>query len=317
MTKEQLAAAAARFRVPARTHRPGSLTTFARAANNTRRKEVNMERNTSTNRPRKPCRKVIELDRLEADLSERDRKILQIIDLLKVMSGSQLRRLCFAGTNTARTGDQLARRALLRLTQARLLHRLERRVGGAARGSEGFVYCLAPDGQRLLRRGRGEPEGRGRLWSEPGLRTLDHRLAVTEFYVSLTETTRERQHSAVLEFAVEPACWRDYLGNSLSQRTLKPDAFARIGVADLELVWWLEIDRGTVTQRTRASQAEQYREYWRSGAAGDLMPRVLWVAKTEAQADRVGAAIDPAAAPPGLFVVATDSTAASVAVETP
>lgn len=265
---------------------------------------------------RKPYRTTSDLDRIAAGLSERDQQILNLIERLKVASGNQIRRLCFDSARTGRSEPQLARRTLLRMTRAALLRRLDRRIGGARPGSEAFLYCLAPDGQRLLHRQRGESETRGRWSAEPGQRTLDHRLAVADLYVWLTEAARSRDELEIASFAAEPASWRRYLG-PLSDRTLKPDAFVQIGLGDLELVWWIEVDRGTVSQRTRAQQAAQYREYWRSGAAGDVMPRVLWIAKTPEVAARATEAIDLTQPPIGLFVVATPDSAIVTLLEVP
>jgi hypothetical protein len=268
-----------------------------------------------TIKTRKNYRSIQALVELSMTLAERDLEILNLVELLTVVSGSQIRKLCFERAGRKRTDPQLARRALRRLTNIGLLHRLQRRIGGSRSGSDAFLYCLAADGTRLMRHSRGYPVGRGRLWSEPGQRTLDHRLAVSQLYVDLAEAIARRDDAELIDFATEPASWRRYLGPGADERTLKPDAFARIGVGDVELIWWIEIDRGTVSQRTRSNQAAQYREYWQSGAAGDVMPRVLWVTRTVALADQVVAAIDLNRPPAGLFVIATPGTVISLALE--
>jgi Replication-relaxation len=139
---------------------------------------------------------------------------------------------------------------------------------------------------------------------------LAHRLAVSELYVRLRGTA-EKGQLALLEFAAEPACWRAFIAPLRGATTLKPDAFLRIAVdvgEELELWWFVEIDRGTVSQATRARQAAAYRAYWRSGAA-EVMPRVLWVATDAVTAEQATAAAQPDLEPKGLFVVTTEEQA--------
>src|SRR5262245_3341192 len=81
---------------------------------------------------------------IEAQLAERDWRVLRRVSGLRFVSGSQLRRLEL-GESSARA----SRRALLRLVHLGVLERLPRQIGGVRAGSAGFVYRLGPAGQRL------------------------------------------------------------------------------------------------------------------------------------------------------------------------
>ena len=256
-----------------------------------------------------------ELVRLDEQLSRRERQIVRLLSVLSLMSGNQLRRVCFADEKKGRSDPQVARRVLLRLTRRGVLVRLTRRVGGVKRGSDGFTYRLGPVGQRLACLWAGQGLSRGRSPVEPGERFAAHRLALSELYVRLHEAA-ERGQLALLEFAAEPACWRAFNAPFRGAVTLKPDAFARIAVGadeEFELWWFIEIDRGTVSQATRARQAAAYRTYWRSGAH-EVMPRVLWVTKDADTSERATAAVEPDLEPKGLFVVTADAQALDAVV---
>jgi hypothetical protein len=142
-----------------------------------------------------------------------------------------------------------------------------------------------------------------------------HRLAVSELYIRLVEAGRDVTENApeILDFQAEPDSWRSFIGPSQVRMMLKPDAFMRLGVGEQELWWFVEVDRGTVSSSTRATQAAAYRAYWRSGAAGAVMPRVLWLGANETIAERARSAIRTDDEPAGLFVVAPLDEAVAVA----
>jgi hypothetical protein len=251
----------------------------------------------------------------ERRLSERDREIVRLVSCMSLVSGQQIRRLVFRQIGNGRNAGQLARRALLRLIRLGVLARLERRIGGVKSGSDGFVYRLGPVGQRLWRSWSKEPDARGRARPEPGARFVDHRLAVSELYVRLVEAARDASggRPEILDFHAEPDCWRPFIGTAQVRTILKPDAFVRLGLGHEELWWFVEVDRGTVSQSTRAAQAAAYRAYWRSGAAGDVMPRVLWLGASSMVTERVRSAIRFSSEPVGLFVVASFDEAVAIA----
>ena len=252
-----------------------------------------------------------DLLQLDQRLSERDRRIVKLIGDLKLVSGNQVRRVVFEGAGTGRHDAQLARRALLRLTRAGLLDRLERRVGGVKGGSDAFVFRLASHGARLVSFWNGGGLVRGRSWPEPGARFVQHRLRVSELYVRLSEAAAAGRLTLAC-YEAEPTCWRSFVGATIVRAVLKPDAFVRISVGRYDLWWMVEVDLGTVAQSTRAAQAAAYRAYWHSGAAGEVMPRVLWLGSTERVVRRAALAIRPDREDGRLFVVAAYDEAVPV-----
>jgi hypothetical protein len=143
---------------------------------------------------------------------------------------------------------------LRRLSEDGYLHRLPRRVGGAGSGSAGFVYCLGYRGQRLVFPTL-FPGRRARTPEEVGTSFVRHSLAVAELVVALVVSERDGGCSdLVLE--TEPSVWRDYLGTNGAKRSLRPDLGVRLSVSGQQLVWFVEVDRGTEgLRRIRAKGA--------------------------------------------------------------
>src|SRR5690349_3735486 len=81
------------------------------------------------------------LEWLAERLSDRDWRIIEAVNLLRLMSGSQLERLCFA-TLAGHTRSVVRGRVLRRLVSWQTLTVLPRRIGGAAQGSSRAVYAL-------------------------------------------------------------------------------------------------------------------------------------------------------------------------------
>lgn len=247
---------------------------------------------------------------LADDLSARDRQVIELVGCFGVVSGKQVERLFFDAGSEAASNARLARRSLARLTERRVLVRLERRIGGVRAGSAGTVYRLGAVGDRLVRLWRGEG-GRGRTSQEPGRLFVRHNLAVTETYARL----REAERSGALEllaFDPEPASWRPFAGAG-GRQVLKPDAFARLGLGEYEDRYFVEIDCGTEGRGALAAKCRTYLAYFRAGieqAEQRVFPRIVWITTTE---QRVSLIVDvcaglPAAAWP-LFAVTTPERA--------
>lgn len=221
---------------------------------------------------------------LADELSERDRQIIELVGRFGVLSGGQVRRLFFAGAPTAASGDRMARRSLARLVERRALTRLERRIGGVRAGSAGFVYRLGAVGDRLLRLWRDE-RGRGRAAREPGPLFVRHGVAVAEACVRLREAERGGKLD-VLGFDPEPASWRRFSGPGGGLRTLKPDAYAAVGLGEYEYRWFIEIDCGTEGRGALSAKCQTYLAYFRSGVeqAEGVFPRIAWITTTEQRA---------------------------------
>ncbi|HLX87415.1 MAG TPA: replication-relaxation family protein [Acidimicrobiales bacterium] len=253
------------------------------------------------------------IERLRAGLSGRDFAILGQVADLRLMTARQIGAIHFPLTDhqgelaAARAGQ----RVLSRLVRDGLLVRLERRIGGVRAGSAGYVYGLGQTGQRVL----GVDGPRKRLY-EPTGRFVDHTLAVTELIVSVTEAARQGVFE-ILVLQAEPHCHRHFSG--LGGRTvLRPDLFLALGVGELELRWFIEVDRGTESLPVVLSKCRAYADYYRSGreqTAHEVFPRVLWVVLIKARADRVRAAIArDRRLEERLFAVTTDGRALPVLI---
>lgn len=206
-------------------------------------------------------------------LSDRDRAVLTTVGSFRLVTGGQLQRLFFAEDTDDGSGNpRIARRVLQRLTDLRLLHRLERRLGGLRAGSSSFTYALTPAGGRII----GWAVGRGQK-REPSLTFARHTLAVTEVAVQLHEAHRGGLLDS-LQLQAEPICWRELGG--YDGALLKPDLFAIAGRGDVEHLAWVEVDLGTEHGPALVRKARLYERYFRSGREQsrlDAFPRVIWL----------------------------------------
>jgi hypothetical protein len=245
-----------------------------------------------TARPTPPRRvRAAYVGQLAEWLSERDWAIVETVNALRLISGHQLERLCFASVKEGRSRTVTRSRVLARLVRARVLVPVGRRVGGSGRGSSVQAFALDSAGQRLLvERGFIAAERiRVRRPGAPGERFVRHTLMVSELYADLVETARSEPDVTVARFAAEPGCWwPDGQGGRL-----KPDAhvvLARPGVRDS---WWIEIDRATESLPTIRAKLAAYRDFRRRGEQGPdgPMPWVLVSTISEARREAIAALV--------------------------
>jgi hypothetical protein len=215
---------------------------------------------------------------IQSELTERDLVLLKYVSELRFVTGAQLTRLCFHGSD-----DRAARRTLLRLIKLDTLERLPRSVGGVRSGSAGFVYRLGVAGQRLAIMQGWQPERRTRRWLVPGTLFVAHALEVTELHTQLIDAERAG-HVELLERTSEPVCWRRIVQLGAEQPTLKPDSFVRLGSGPYEDSYFIEIDRDTEGSRTIDRQLRAYVAYYETGAEQTkhgVFPLVLWLTTTD------------------------------------
>lgn len=225
--------------------------------------------------------------RLLDRLSQRDIAILGDLDLLRLLTGKQLRRLHFADGDPV-TQARKARAVMRRLSDLGVIVRLERRVGGMRSGSEGFVIGLSGWGFAVLDVVHNRQRRHRRvIETKPAFQS--HILAVSELYVDLVEHSRRDGHE-LLEFAGEPDAWRRFGGLGGEAITLKPDAFVRLGVGDVEVLAFVEQDLATESLPTIARKLAVYVAYWRSGQEQrqhGVFPRVWWLVPTTGRAEAI------------------------------
>jgi hypothetical protein len=234
---------------------------------------------------------------LERTLTPADRTLLCFVGSLRVVTGRQLVRQFF--TPGVPASERAARRQLKRLSDARVLDRLPRSIGGVRAGSSGYIYSVGPVGRRLLARAG----GRTARLQAPGDRVLRHTLAVADVVVSLFEASRDGDID-VVSVQTEPECWRGFTVATGGRVTVKPDLFARIGLGSVEDRLFIEVDLGTESPNTIAGKAAVYLRHVRSGAEQrehGVYPRVVFAALDPARVEQIRAALP--AAPAGLFVV--------------
>ncbi len=208
-----------------------------------------------------------------------ERRVVETVARLTLVSGRQLSDLFFDSFSRSSTDARRARRVLARLVEQRALDRLERRRGGVGGGSSAWVYALGPAGRRLVAYWAGEGLPRSRGAHEPGAAWTAHTLAVSELYVRLRQAERAGRVE-LLAFDAEPACWRRYTQLGGVAGVLKPDAYVRLGVGEFEDSFFVEVDLGSERRGQLTRQHHAYREYFRSGveqAATGVFPGVLWV----------------------------------------
>lgn len=234
----------------------------------------------------------VQLLQLRERLSGRDLAVLSQVAELRLMSGAQIQAVHFPLLDhaTAEASGRAARRVLKRLARNQLLTPLQRRVGGMRGGSAGFVYGLAPLGQRVL-----ELDGPRRRFREPSGTFVAHTLALSQLVVDLIARQTAKQIE-LLRLQAEPRCWRRFSGPR-GQQVLRPDLFVALGVGEYEYRWFIEMDLGTETMPRRLVKCAQYQHYFRSGqeqAEHGIFPRVLWCMPDKALAETLRRRIDRA-----------------------
>lgn len=243
----------------------------------------------ATSRPQRVRQRHI--DWLTDRLSSRDWQIVDCLATSRLLTGSQLERLCFADL-AGRSRSVVRWRVLKRLVDWRVLAPLGRRIGGAARGSAGTAYALDSAGQALVRlraAEHGDEPQTPRRPGMPGERFLRHVLMVSELYVQLVEAARGG--GVQLDgFQAEPAAWLpDGLGG-----WLKPDAFVALSAGDITDDWLIEVDLATEHLPTIRRKADTYLDFFQRGQLGPhgVMPRVLITVPDEARQDAVQYILD-------------------------
>jgi hypothetical protein len=214
--------------------------------------------------------------------------VLNDLARVRLLTGRHVERL-HVQDGSPLTQARRTRSLLQRLYDLGLVSRLERRVGGLHAGSAGFVYGLAPLGQRLTTE-RGPAGGRRlrRPW-EASRYFVDHILAVSELYVQLRELERAGRFE-LLRFDGEPSCWRTWTGHGGERLVLKPDAYVVLARRDFEFASFIEVNRSTESLNVIRRKAQTYVTYFQAGVeqhAHGLFPRVVWLPDTEQRRERL------------------------------
>lgn len=222
-------------------------------------------------------------------LSQRDHAILADLERIRVLTGEHLQRLHFTEISASARGRD-RRRVLQRLTHHGFVSTLDRRIGGIRAGSTGHVYTLAPTARRLFDMRHDQPPRRALRSRTPGPLFLNHALATSEIYVTLTETSRANSFQ-VSTFDTEPVCWHRIDNN----RYLKPDAYVVLEATTHKDCWWLEIDQATETRPRIKRKIQSYLDHLTTGGTGpdNLPPRILFTTPNTTRTTTIGKVITP------------------------
>jgi hypothetical protein len=249
------------------------------------------------------------LERLLETLSDRDWAIIESVDRLRLVSGSQLERLHFSDLGP-RSRSVKRWQVLKRLADTRVLVPVERRLGTAHRGSAKLCYALDSGGMQLVRLRANLTGSRVRRPRVPGDRFVAHTLALTELYVVLVEQGRRGRFTLAC-FEIEPA-WPNGLGG-----WLRPDAFVKLQRGAITDYWWYEADLATESLPTVRAKLLSYLDFVNRGQPGpdSVVPRVLIGVPTEQRYGAVQGMVDALPSPAkAVFLVASLSDAPLVMV---
>jgi hypothetical protein len=218
---------------------------------------------------------------IEAELSARDRDVLEKIDGHRYLTTAHVTGFCFTDHASSETAARVARRVLHRLKRDGLLRPLTRRVGGVRAGSSATIWRLTPAGRRLLT--PTDPKAGNWRSHEPSPRFLGHCLAVADSHLTLLSLAG-RAGVTKVTVAVEPDSWRRYIGPGGEARSLHPDLSSTVHGRDHEGDyvdhWYIEVDQGTESLPTLLRKCEQYEAYAATGIDQQRLgtsPLVLWV----------------------------------------
>jgi hypothetical protein len=228
------------------------------------------------------------LERVRDSLSKRELGIVSTLGQHRYLSTRQIEAFHFSDHATQLTGARICRRVLARLTDERVLERLERRaIGGVYAGSASYLYTLGPIGWRLL------GEGSRSRSREPSEIFLDHTLAVADLHIALVEAER-RGEIELIQVEIEYACWRRYLGTGGSLERLRPDLYVVTASGDFEHCWFVEVDLASESLTTVVRKCRQYTAYRQTGVEQrktGTYPIVIWSVPTSKRRERIARAI--------------------------
>jgi hypothetical protein len=215
-------------------------------------------------------------------LSPRDRTILLSLNQHHYLNARQVEQFFFYRHASSASGGRSCRRVLKRLYIQKLVVRVtNRQVGGWMAGSSSYVYSLSRLGQTLIADSH-QPV----RFIPPSYRSplfLEHSLAIAKVHLALREAHRLGKLE-LIEVQTEPSNWRRFTGNFGNQEILKPDVYAITAPREhsrYEDMWFLEIDRATMSSAVILRKCQQYISYRQSlsNPAHDdaVFPMVIWL----------------------------------------
>jgi hypothetical protein len=226
-------------------------------------------------------------DDLRAQFDSRDLAVLANIHRFRLLSTRQIQRLHFSkpGLHASVQGaTRAAHRVLHRLQEAGLVAPLERRIGGAERGSAGSLWQVESRGAAVLKLGVDEPKRYRTREPSSGI-FIRHTVATAEVAVMVTEYTQANELD-LLSLETEPTAWRIFLGRHGQAESLRPDLYIVAANSEFEQHTCVEIDQATEHAPQILRKCHVYARYAAIGAAekqAGVIPRVVWVTTSDAR----------------------------------
>lgn len=201
--------------------------------------------------------------RLARRLTDRDRRILHLLSLHRVLTTEQICDVCFDNINTCQ-------HRLTKLYELRLVDRFQPLRGGCVTGP--YHYVLDEAGALVLAAERGDDIDNVRWHREHGLalaksQHLAHRVGVNGFFTALIGESRRRPDCRLVEWLSEKS-WTSEYGDVT---TARPDGLGTWEAAGGRVRFFLEYDRSTESLDRLGAKMPAYEELER------VFPRWRWV----------------------------------------
>ncbi len=228
--------------------------------------------------PKRTSRK--QLEAILLTLGDRDMEVLRSVWTHRYLTTEQIRRLYFTSAANPTAGLRATTRNLNKLRGLALVDRLERRIGGVGSGSGSYVWRLLAAGEHLLRMSGDITRPKQKRF-EPSRLFLAHTLAVSEFYVRLTEICVGSVK--LTQVQSEPDSWRTFRSGG-KKVTLRPDLFAITENEQYEDQWLFEVDLDTEAPARIIEKCRRYQLFYRSGSKyqqGGVFPLVVFIVPDE------------------------------------
>ncbi len=229
-------------------------------------------------------------------LSDLDRRILDLLSFLRVLTQTQLASLMSPEIQPRTLRYRTARLAKLGLVGRTRPYR--------ERGSAPHHLWPTRKGEAIA---EGKPPPRGGERREPNPLFLAHGAAISELYVALKTGLRDGLRLAGFEREAEAReAFRGYDGK---EHAVAPDACIQIAEADGRILLGLvELDLGTMSARQLKAKAEGYGEYtklegWRQ--RNEYCPPLLFITTSEKRARSLLATCGRAVDQQRMLVAAT------------
>lgn len=213
-------------------------------------------------------------------LTANDIAILHFLNQARLATTHQLARLFYSDSPSPETAIRRANFTTQRLKKEGLISHLDRRIGGARKGSASYVWQITFQGLKVLKGKDSTIALRYKNRYEPTQHHVEHTLAITEIFVETIEVARSSDTISLENFSFEPTSWRDYQKLSGVGLTLKPDVYLELLNGEYEDHYFLEIDRSTESLARVVNTCKKYIEYYRSGIEQrqkEVFPYVLWI----------------------------------------